>query len=80
MLITVEKVLNFSKLQWGGAEATTLASVLPHYVSLRALDMSQNRIGSDGAQRLSEVLKTNSTLLELKYAAPHVLLPTVKAP
>ena len=71
-------ILNFSQLKWGYAEAATLASVLPHYVSLRTLEMSQNRIGSDGAQRLSEVLKTNSTLLELKYAAPHVLLPTVK--
>ena len=73
-------ILNFSQLKWGDAEAATLASVLPHYVSLRTLEMSQNRIGSDGAQRLSEVLKTNSTLLELKYAAPHVLLPTVKTP
>ena len=73
-------ILNFSKLQWGGAEAATLASVLPHYLSLRTLDMSQNGIGSDGAQRLSEALKTNSTLLELKYAAPHVLLPAVSTP
>ena len=43
--------------------------MLPRYVSLVSLDMSQNHLGSDGAQRLSEALKTNSSLLELKYAA-----------
>ena len=69
-------ILNFSALEWGGVEAAMLASVLPRYVSLARLDISWNHVGSDGAQRLSEVLKTNSTLLELKYAAPHVLLPT----
>ena len=62
-------VLNFSSLEWGGVEVVTLALVLPRYVSLARLDISGNLIGSDGAQRLSEALKTNSTLLELKYAA-----------
>ena len=63
--------LNFSGLKWGHVEAATLGSVLPRYVSLVSLDMSQNHLGSDGAQRLSEALKTNSSLLELKYAASH---------
>ena len=53
----------------------TLASVLKHYGSLVNLDMSQNQIGAEGAKRLSEALKANSTLLKLKYAASPPLLP-----
>ena len=63
-------ILNFSNLKWGDVEVAMLALVLPRYVSLASLDLSGNRVGTDGAQRLSEALKTNSTLLELKYAAP----------
>ena len=62
-------ILNFSQLEWGDAEVATLASVLSHYGSLVNLDMSANQIGAEGAKRLSEALKANSTLLKLKYAA-----------
>ena len=59
-------VLNFSKLQWGDAEVATLLLMLPRYVSLTSLNMSDNGIGSDGAQRLSEALKSHPTLQSLK--------------
>ena len=59
-------VLNFSRLQWGDEEVATLVSVLPRYVSLNSLNMSENCIGSDGAQRLSEALKSHPTLQSLK--------------
>ena len=59
-------VLNFSKLQWGDAEVATLLLVLPRYVSLTSLNMSHNGIGSDGAQRLSEALKSHPALQSLK--------------
>ena len=62
-------MLNFSALEWGDVEVAMLALVLPHYASLASLDLSWNRVGSDGAQRLSEALKTNSALQTLKCAA-----------
>ena len=67
-------VLNFSELQWGDAEAATLALVLSHYACIVTLDLSRNQIGIDGAQHLGKALESNSTLQELKYAAVASLL------
>ena len=38
-----------------------------------------NELGAEGAKHLSEALKMNSTLKDLKYAQPE-LQPTVSAP
>ena len=45
--------LSFAGVQWGDAEAAALAVLLPKYVQLTALDVSENEIGGDGARQLA---------------------------
>ena len=75
--------LNFSGLDWGEAEARQLKEVLPHFTRLKALDLSENKLGAAGASAIASLLKTIQ-ISSLKCAAqPRTLpqwLPVLSAP
>ena len=75
--------LNFSGLDWGEAEARQLKEVLPRFTRLKALDLSNNKLGAAGASAIASLLKTIQ-ISSLKCAAqPRTLpqwLPVLSAP
>ena len=58
--------LVFHELQWGPEDVEFLIAVLPNFKHLTELDLSNNRFGIQGAQHISEALKTNKSLTLLK--------------
>jgi hypothetical protein len=54
----------------GVPEAIILSSLMPTATALTSLSLERNQIGPDGTKHLSSALLTNTTLKELKYAAP----------
>jgi hypothetical protein len=57
--------LKFQGLEWGVADVVELCEVLPRFAALRTLDLSQNKIGPEGALALGEALKVNAVLTKL---------------
>ena len=66
--------LNFSGLGWGEAEARQLKEVLPRFTRLKALDLSDNKLGATGASDIASLLKTMQ-ISNLKRAAQPRTLP-----
>jgi hypothetical protein len=57
--VTNVDTLVFEGLEWGVADVVELCEVLPRFVALRTLDLSENKIGPEGASALGEALKVN---------------------
>jgi len=57
--------LNFERLEWGDADVVELCEVLPRFAALRTLDLSENKIGPEGASALCEALKVNAVVTTL---------------
>lgn len=72
--------LDYSALGWGAADAQLLAKALPWCRKLRALNVSSNNLGAEGAEHLGVYLKTNPSLAELKYAATTRVLGLMPGP
>ena len=49
--------LDFSGLDWGEAEAQQLKEVLPRFTRLKALDLTDNKLGAAGASAIASLLK-----------------------
>jgi Ran GTPase-activating protein (RanGAP) involved in mRNA processing and transport len=58
--------LKFQGLEWGDADVVELCEVLPRFAALRALDLSWNKMGPEGASALGEALKVNAVLTDLR--------------
>ena len=54
--------LDFHQLEWGAAEAASLATVLPQFGVLAELDLSENKLGAEGAKDVAEALRVNASL------------------
>ena len=59
------KMLDYSNLGWGDAEARAVAEALPWCRRAETLSLKLNKIGDEGARAIGEGLKTNSTLKTL---------------
>ena len=57
--------LAFRELQWGDAEAAQLAAVLPEFVRLRELDLSNNELGAEGARALAPVVAVMGSVTKI---------------
>ena len=66
--------LNLSGLDWGEVEAQQLKEVLPRFTQLKALDLSDNKLGATGASAIASLLKTMQ-ISSLKRAAQPRTLP-----
>ena len=51
-----QRTLSFSKLGWADEEAAQLAEVLPFFGKLERLDLSDNKVGAEGARALAPTL------------------------
>ena len=58
-------VLTFKGLQWGAAEVKALAGVLPRFSVLQTLDLSDNKLGGEGASELAGWLRGGASLTSL---------------
>ena len=79
--------LDFSGLDWGEAEAQQLKEVLPRFTRLKALDLTDNKLGAAGASAIASLLKMTQLgvqISSLKCATqPRTLpqwLPVLSAP
>jgi len=57
--------LKFQGLEWGDADVVELCEVLPRFAAVRTLDLSDNKIGPEGASALGEALKVNAVMTTL---------------
>jgi len=64
--------LKFEGLEWGDADVVKLCEVLPRFAVLRTLDLSENKIGPEGASALGEVLKVNAVMTELELGGNEI--------
>ena len=60
-------VLGFGRLKWGDAEAVQLAAVLPSFVRLEVLNLSDNQIGDAGTAALAEAIAKEGACPSLDY-------------
>jgi hypothetical protein len=63
--VTKVDELVFQGLEWGDDDVVELCEVLPHFKALTKLDLSENKIGPEGASALGKVLKVQSKLTDL---------------
>jgi hypothetical protein len=64
--------LVFQGLEWGDADVVELCEVLPRFTFLRTLDLSQNKIGPEGASALGKALKFNAVMTELELGVNEI--------
>jgi hypothetical protein len=63
--VTNVDALAFGGLQWGDDDVVELCKVLPRFAAVRTLDLSNNKIGPEGASALGEALKVNAVVTTL---------------
>jgi hypothetical protein len=63
--VTTVDALEFQGLEWGDADVVELCEVLPRFAAVRMLDLSENKIGLEGASALGEALKVNAVVTTL---------------
>jgi hypothetical protein len=61
--VTTVDALAFQGLEWGDADVVELCEVLSRFSALRTLDLSQNKIGPEGASALGEALKSGTAVV-----------------
>ena len=64
-MVTNVGELRFQGLEWGDTDVVELCEVLPRFAALRTLDLSENKIGPEGASALGEALKVNTVVTTL---------------
>jgi hypothetical protein len=67
--VTNVDALVFQGLEWGDADVVELCEVLPRFAAVRMLDLSENKIGPEGASALGEALKVNAVLTSVDLRA-----------
>jgi hypothetical protein len=63
--VTNVDALAFGGLEWGDDDVVELCKVLPRFAAVRTLDLSNNKIGPEGASALGEALKVNAVVTTL---------------